>query len=119
MTELAPTRALAELEDPESIRRLTAGYCRLSDRGYSDAGDDPRVKTKGSFPSEDAARKLLFLAIQNAYLKPENIGFSRHFSSGANRDRTGDLLLAKCPSEVVTRCRTLPLAVDRGHLSLP
>ena len=24
------------------------------------------VKTKGSFPSEDAARKLLFLAIQNA-----------------------------------------------------
>ena len=23
------------------------------------------VKTKGSFPSEDAARKLLFLAIQN------------------------------------------------------
>jgi hypothetical protein len=26
---------------------------------------------------------------------PQNMPISRHFSSGANRDRTGDLLLAK------------------------
>jgi uncharacterized protein (TIGR02246 family) len=32
---------LRRLEDVEEIRRLKAAYCRLSDRGYAAAGDDP------------------------------------------------------------------------------
>ena len=35
------------------------------DRGAQPAATQS-VKTKGSFPSEDAARKLIYLAIQNA-----------------------------------------------------
>ena len=35
--------------------------------GYAEqAVADPRLKTKGSFPTEDAARKLIYLAIGNA-----------------------------------------------------
>jgi hypothetical protein len=34
--------------------------------------------------------------------------------SGASRDRTGDLLLAKSAPKPLTRCRTLPLAALRG-----
>jgi hypothetical protein len=36
------------------------------DRGNNGGGLRKAVKTKGSFPSEDAARKLIYLAIQNA-----------------------------------------------------
>ena len=30
------------------------------------AADELVIKTKGSFPSQDAARKLVYLALQNA-----------------------------------------------------
>jgi len=39
--QMSVEQRLGRLEDLEAIRRLKASYCRWSDRGYPQAGDDP------------------------------------------------------------------------------
>jgi hypothetical protein len=61
-------------------------------------------------PSRDAQTELLNSAASGGELR--KVQFTGSSRSGASRDRTGDLLLAKSTLGVLIVCRTLPLVAN-------